>query len=174
MTAAFWCSALVAAMFALHPLRAESVAWVAERKDVLSGLFWMLTLLAYGGYALRPSIGRYLAVVVVFALGLDGQVDAGDVALRSAAAGLLAAAAMAAQTTLLPGSADSQRAFPLCAAVVRVAGGEKLPLLALSAAVSAIVAIVQRNMGCMSMTDNVTMDCRIANAAYSAVAYLGR
>ncbi len=51
MTAAFWCSALVAAMFALHPLRAESVAWVAERKDVLSGLFWMLTLFVYGGYA---------------------------------------------------------------------------------------------------------------------------
>ena len=66
----FLVQALVAAMFALHPLRVESVAWVAERKDVLSGLFWMLTLLAYGGYVLRPSTGRYLALVVTFALGL--------------------------------------------------------------------------------------------------------
>ena len=64
-------SALVAAVFAIHPLRVESVAWVAERKDVLSGLFFMLTLAAYVGYVRRPfSFVRYLAVVVLFALGL--------------------------------------------------------------------------------------------------------
>jgi tetratricopeptide (TPR) repeat protein len=71
MTGNLWRSALVAAVFAIHPLRAESVAWVAERKDVLSGLFFMLTLWAYARYARRPfSIGRYLCVVVLFALGL--------------------------------------------------------------------------------------------------------
>ena len=66
-----WRSALVAAVFAVHPLRVESVAWVAERKDVLSGLFFMLTLGAYVALRRRPfSLGRYLLVVFLFALGL--------------------------------------------------------------------------------------------------------
>ena len=71
MTGELWPSALVAALFALHPLHVESVAWVAERRDVLSGLFFMLTLGAYGEYVRHPrSLGRYLAVVGLFALGL--------------------------------------------------------------------------------------------------------
>ena len=71
MTGRFWPSALVAALFAVHPLRAESVAWVTERKDVLSGLFFMLTLAAYVGYVRRRfSLARYLGVLLVFALGL--------------------------------------------------------------------------------------------------------
>ena len=70
MTAAFWRSAFVAAVFALHPLHVESVAWIAERKDVLSTLFWLLTMIAYVSYVRRPGISRYLLTVVVFALGL--------------------------------------------------------------------------------------------------------
>ena len=71
MTGGFWASALVAALFAVHPLRVESVAWVTERKDVLSGLFFTLTLGAYAWYVSRPfSLRRYLLLVVVFALGL--------------------------------------------------------------------------------------------------------
>jgi len=71
MTGALWPSACLAALFAIHPLRAESVAWVTERKDVLAGLFFMLTLGAYAAYARRPWNGwRYLAVVLCFALGL--------------------------------------------------------------------------------------------------------
>jgi hypothetical protein len=71
MTAALWPSAFVAAVFAIHPLRVESVAWISERKDVLSGLFFMLTLGAYLRYIRRPgSAGRYLAVIFLFALGL--------------------------------------------------------------------------------------------------------
>jgi tetratricopeptide (TPR) repeat protein len=58
MTGTLWSSAAVAALFALHPLHVESVAWASERKDVLSGLFWMLTLLAYGWYARRPMSPR--------------------------------------------------------------------------------------------------------------------
>src|SRR6266478_457214 len=67
-----WPSVFVAAVFAVHPLRVESVAWVSERKDVLSGVFFMLTLWAYARYARSdgPSLFRYLIVVVLFALGL--------------------------------------------------------------------------------------------------------
>jgi tetratricopeptide (TPR) repeat protein len=70
MTQAPWQSGFVAALFALHPFHVESVAWVAERKDVLSTLFWMLTLGAYLYYVERPGLWRYLAVFVFFALGL--------------------------------------------------------------------------------------------------------
>ncbi len=71
MTGGFWPSALVAAIFAVHPLRVESVAWVTERKDVLSGLFFVLTLAAYVRYVRRPfSLGRYLLLAFVFTLGL--------------------------------------------------------------------------------------------------------
>ena len=70
MTGAIWRSGFVAAVFAIHPLRAESVAWVAERKDVLSGLFFMVTLAAYLRYARKPSLASYLLVVFVYALAL--------------------------------------------------------------------------------------------------------
>src|SRR5207248_86366 len=65
-----WRSAFVAAIFAIHPLRVESVAWIAERKDVLSGVFFMLTLAAYVRYVREPSNIRYLVVAVLFSLGL--------------------------------------------------------------------------------------------------------
>jgi len=70
MTGKVWRSAFVAAVFAIHPLHVESVAWVAERKDVLSAVFFMLTLVAYTSYARQPSLGRYLMVSVFFACGL--------------------------------------------------------------------------------------------------------
>ena len=70
MTGAFWRSAFVAAVFAIHPLRVESVAWISERKDVLSAVFFMLTLGAYLRYVGKPSVTRYLLLAVVFACGL--------------------------------------------------------------------------------------------------------
>src|SRR5262249_20301775 len=65
-----WRSLAVAALFAVHPINVESVAWVAERKNVLSMMFFLLAMLAYGAYARRPSLGRYGAVALFFALGL--------------------------------------------------------------------------------------------------------
>jgi len=70
VTGALWPSALVAALFAVHPINVESVAWIAERKNVLSTLFWLLTICAYLRYASRPSTSRYTLVVVSFALAL--------------------------------------------------------------------------------------------------------
>ena len=71
MTGALWRSAFVAAVFAVHPLRVESVAWVSERKDVLSGVFFMLTVAAYARYTRKPrSLPRYLTALCLFAMGL--------------------------------------------------------------------------------------------------------
>ncbi len=70
MTGSLWRSAFVAGVFAIHPLRVESVAWISERKDVLSGVFFMLTLWAYARYVRRPSRWRYAAVAVWYGLGL--------------------------------------------------------------------------------------------------------
>ena len=107
MTGFLWRSAFVAAVFAIHPLRVESVAWVAERKDVLSGLFFMLTLWAYTRYVASvqvasdtrglhpvtrhpPPVTFLLSSAVVFCVGFAVQADAGDAAVRAAIAGLLA------------------------------------------------------------------------------------
>ena len=74
MTGRLWPSALATAIFAVHPLRVESVAWVTERKDVLSGLFFLLALAAYLGYVRRPfSLPRYLAVLVCFTVSLAAK-----------------------------------------------------------------------------------------------------
>ena len=73
MTGARWPSAMVAVVFALHPLHVESVAWIAERKDVLSALFWMLTLWAYAAYVARPSRSRYGLTLLPFCLGLTAK-----------------------------------------------------------------------------------------------------
>lgn len=69
-TEAVWRSAFVAALFAIHPINVESVAWIAERKNVLSTFFWMLTMLFYVRYVKQPNWKRYLPVLICFALGL--------------------------------------------------------------------------------------------------------
>ena len=69
-TGSLWSSGLVAALFAIHPLRVESVAWIAERKDVLSGVFFMLMLIAYVAYTRNRTVGRYATMSVLFACGL--------------------------------------------------------------------------------------------------------
>ena len=70
ITGRFWRSAFVTALFAIHPLRVESVAWIAERKDILSAVFFFLTLGAYARYARAQSLGRYLTMSILFVCGL--------------------------------------------------------------------------------------------------------
>jgi tetratricopeptide (TPR) repeat protein len=70
MTGAMWKSGMVALLFALHPVNVDTVAWIAERKNLLSTTFWMLTMLAYVRYAAGPSIRRYCLIIIVFAIGL--------------------------------------------------------------------------------------------------------
>ena len=96
MTGAVWRSLLVAALFGLHPLHVESVAWIAERKDVLSTLFWLLTIWAYAHWvrqraAQRPRASVFYGLALVFFCpGADEQADAGHGSVRPAAAGFLA------------------------------------------------------------------------------------
>ena len=91
MTGAIWKSAFVAAFFALHPLHVESVAWIAERKDVLSAFFWMLTLCLYVCYTEKPVIKRYLLVLFCFVLGSFEQAYGCHLAYNHDISGLLAA-----------------------------------------------------------------------------------
>ena len=70
MTDSVWPSAFVAARFAIHPMHIQSVAWISERKDVLSTLFFMLTLLLYTNYVRRPSVIKYVSTTIIFAIGL--------------------------------------------------------------------------------------------------------
>jgi tetratricopeptide (TPR) repeat protein len=170
-------SAFVAAIFALHPLHVESVAWVAERKDVLSTLFWMLTLWAYTGYVRRPRANRYLLLLVCFALGLMAKpmlvtlpfvlllLDVWP--LRRATMSNVAAALRLARGTE---TGDPGNDRVVVARLVR----EKVPLLVLAAAESVVTFLVQRSGTAFASLDKIPVHFRVANAAVSYVAYIGK
>jgi tetratricopeptide (TPR) repeat protein len=157
MTRAEWPSALVAALFALHPLRVESVAWAAERKDVLSGLFWMLALLAYAGYAARPSRGRLAGVIAAFAMGLLAKP----------------------MVVTLPFVLLLLDVWPLRRLKLHADAGasarlllEKLPLFVLVGVSSWMTLLAQRAAGAVGSFEALPVGARLANAAVSYVAYL--
>jgi Flp pilus assembly protein TadD len=155
MTGRFRRSLLVALLFALHPLRVESVAWVAERKDVLAGLFWMLTLLAYGLYARRPGAARYGLVLACFALGLTAKPM------------LVTLPFVLLLLDVWPLRRTARRAGAIRKCVV-----EKLPLFALSAASVAITLVAQKGGGAMRASEIWPLGQRLANALIAYVAYL--
>jgi protein O-mannosyl-transferase len=165
MTGDLWCSALAAAVFAIHPLRVESVAWVAERKDVLSGLIFMLTLGAYAGYVRRSfSWARYLTVVGCFALGLTAK----PMLVTLPFALLLLDYWPLRRMSFTPSAEDAvSAAVPLGRLIV-----EKIPLFVLSAA-SCVVTIWAQGSAIQPL-DLLPIDARIGNAAVSYVAYLGQ
>jgi len=158
MTGALWRSALVGALFALHPLHVESVAWVAERKDVLSALCFAVVLLLYARYAERPSAGRYAAVFVALALGLGAK----PMVVTLPFVLLLLDVWPLGRVRLAP-AIDWRRLGALAL--------EKLPLLALSAASSAITVLVQQTA--ISIAARYTLADRLGNAVVSYARYLG-
>ena len=154
MTGAFWRSAFVAAVFAIHPLRVESVAWVAERKDVLSGFFFMLTIGAYVRYARRPwSPARYGLVMLLFALGLMCKP----------------------MLVTLPVVLLLLDYWPLRRVEPRRLSGlvlEKLPLLALSAADCVVTLLAQH--GAIQSDGSFSLPHRLGNALAACMVYLGQ
>ena len=161
MTGRLWPSALVAALFAIHPLHVESVAWVAERKDVLSGLFFALTLAAYLGYVRRPfSVLRYLLVVVCFALGLLSKPM------------LVTLPLVLLLLDYWPlGRFGATRLGALRSGLLRLIV-EKIPLLLLAAA--SCVATLMAQASAMVTLERLPFGYRAANALVSYVAYLGQ
>jgi Tfp pilus assembly protein PilF len=146
-----WPGMLVAGLFALHPLHVESVAWVAERKDVLSGLFWMLTLLAYVWYVRRPRVGRYLVVAAALTLGLLAKPMLVTVPC----------------VLLLLDYWPLRRAERPGRLVL-----EKLPLFLLVAGSCALTLYAQRAGGALSTLANLSLWQRLGNALIAYVVYL--
>jgi tetratricopeptide (TPR) repeat protein len=157
MTNAVWRSAFVAAVFAIHPLRVESVAWVAERKDVLSGVCFMLTLLAYVFYTRAPSLGRYLAVALVFVFGLMSKPMLVTLPLVLLVLDYWPLSRIGGRGS----GAGPQLLIPVL---------EKIPLIALSAVSSFVTLLVQK--GAVGWTEDLPILERINNAAVSYVLYI--
>jgi tetratricopeptide (TPR) repeat protein len=157
MTGALWRSAFVSAVFAVHPLHVESVAWIAERKDVLSAFFFMLTLLAYLRYTRAPSIGRYLTVTLVLALGLMSKPM------------LVTLPFILLLLDYWPlGRFEAHRSNTARQVLQLVV--EKIPLIALSVVSSIVTFLAQR--GAIGWTEQLPVPTRISNALVAYVVYI--
>ncbi len=163
MTGAVGRSAFVAAAFAIHPLHVEPVAWVAERKEVLSAVCWMLTLLAYERYARDPRWPRYAAVVAAFLLGLMAK----PMIVTLPAVLLLLDAWPLGR---LPLSGDIRGRLRGTWPLLR----EKLPLFALALASGVVTFFNQYAAGAVRELGNYAFSFRLANAAVSYVTYILR
>jgi tetratricopeptide (TPR) repeat protein len=148
---AIWRSALVAALFALHPLHVESVAWVSERKDVLSMLFFLLTLAAYMRYVRRGGWKGYLLVAVTLACGLMSKPMLVTLPL----------------VLLLLDCWPLKRQARWTKLVL-----EKAPLLAMSAASSVVTFLIQRECGAVATFEGVPLSLRLSNVAVAYCTYL--
>ncbi|HEY2913694.1 MAG TPA: tetratricopeptide repeat protein, partial [Candidatus Angelobacter sp.] len=178
MTGAIWRSAFVAAVFAIHPLHVESVAWISERKDVLSAVFFMLTLGAYVRYSRSPSIGRYLTMSLLFALGLLSKPMLVTVPfilllLDYWPLGRFVSVVGTSRCDV-PRKLSGQRVpTPSCEwPVVRGLVIEKIPLLALSAAAG--VATLWAHEHSMARLDQSPLPWRISNGLVACLTYIGQ
>jgi len=161
MTDALWPSAFVAAAFALHPIHVESVAWAAERKDVLSGFFWILTMAAYLYYVRKQSFRRYLLVLIIFILGLMAKPMLVTLPFILLLLDYWPLNRVARNSEL---STDVWRRLIV----------EKIPLIVLIVISSVITFFVQQSSGATGLMENVPFNSRLANAIVSYITYLGK
>ena len=152
MTGALWRPAFAAALFAIHPLHVESVAWIAERKDVLSTLFWLLAIAAWLWWISSKTAARYAVVLVLFALGLMTKP----------------------MLVTLPFTLLLLDYWPLKRTGLRSLLKEKAPLFAMAAASSVATVWAQRAGGAIQSLETFTLSERLANALLSYVGYIGK
>lgn len=157
LTGAVFRSALVAALFAVHPLHVQSVAWVSERKDVLAGLFWLLTCLAYCRYVRKPRAGAYALVLFLFAFGLAAKPMLVTLPLCLLLLDFW-------PLGRLPGNIFSRTARSLAT--------EKAPLLFLSAASSLVTFFAQQSASSVVAFERLPLAFRLSNAALSYLSYI--
>jgi protein O-mannosyl-transferase len=172
MTQAPWQSAFVAALFAIHPLHVESVAWVAERKDVLSTFFWMLTMGAYLYYVERPVALRYLSVVVFLALGLMTKPMLVTLPFVLLLLDFWPLKRFEQRTvapeTEQPAGQNYHRAS------IRPLLWEKIPFFALAFLSSIVAYITQQQGGAVISSESLPLSLRAANAFVSYIFYIDK
>jgi len=173
---AIWPSAFAAAVFALHPVHVESVAWVAERKDVLSGFFWMLTILAYVRYAKQPNIKKYVLVVLAFAMGLMSKpmVVTLPFVLLLLDWWPLDRLAKSGNDTAAVAKKQKKKLVTYPKVTFRYLVVEKVPLFVLSAFSCVVTFVAQQYGGAVIALEKVQLDYRIANMLLSYIKYIGK
>ena len=175
MTGALWRSACVAALFALHPLNVESVAWVAERKNLLSGFFGLWTLLFYALYIRKPGWKRYLPVFGACALGLTAKPMLVTlpfllILLDFWPGRRIPGRAATGASSPIPGKAPYPiRPVSLCRLLT-----EKIPLIVLSVASIVVTLLAAERGGALKTLDHFPLTVRLGNALYAYAAYLGK
>jgi len=162
-TGRLWASAAVGALFALHPLHVESVAWIAERKDVLSGLFFALGLLSYVHYSRKPGLGRWLLVSFVFACGLLAKPS------------LVTFPALLLLFDYWPlGRFPRHPAAPASGPAFRRCVLEKVPWVIMASAVGIVTFLVQKSTGTGEILRPLSLAARFCNAVVAYAWYVAK
>jgi tetratricopeptide (TPR) repeat protein len=168
LTGAVWRSALVAALFAVHPINVESVAWISERKNVLSTFFWFLSMLFYVWYVRQPGWRRYFTVLICFALGLMSK----PMLVTLPFVLLLMDYWPLNRTLIATVNQENQPSFKAQKARLRFLIVEKIPLFILSGFSIFLTVYAARSVGTVVSSTSLPFKMRIANAIFSYVLYM--
>ena len=176
MTGAFWKSAFIAALFSLHPLHVESVAWISDRKDLLCTSFWILTMWAYARYTVHPTFWRYLSVFLLLALGLMSKativtlpfvlllMDYWPLGRFKIRESLNHNESQTHQSVNI----DTQKSITFHLIL------EKIPFLALAISVIILTLIAQQKIGAVKSFEFYPLTHRFANALMAYIGYIGK